>query len=57
MMTPALVDSPPPEVVGPVVSRLGDCEAIVRSAVLESLLKAGRGDITGGEPMASGPIF
>ena len=30
----------PPEVVGPVVSRLGDCEAMVRSAVLESLLKA-----------------
>ena len=29
-----------PEVVGPVVSRLGDCEAMVRSAVLESLLKA-----------------
>lgn len=34
------------DVVGPVVSRLGDCEAMVRSAVLESLLKvAHEGDL------------
>ena len=50
------LNSLPPEVVGPVVSRLGDCEAIVRSAVLESLLKAGCDEITRGEAMASGPI-